>query len=107
MREPFEPILSPIELYETLITFIHDKLPIFILGDPGQGKTEITRQAAAACKADFVPIFLAIKDPASALPGIGVLHCPFHCPSSRLLKNPCIQDAMSQKCRGRFSVYPK
>lgn len=63
MRQPFDPVLTPIELYETLVTFILEKRSLFILGDPGQGKTEITRQAAAACKADFIPIFLAIKDP--------------------------------------------
>lgn len=57
------PILTPSELYETLRVFIPQKLPIFILGDPGQGKTEITRQAAFDCDADFLPIFLAMKDP--------------------------------------------
>jgi uncharacterized protein (DUF2237 family) len=63
MISPHHPTLSPQELYQTLQIFIPQKLSIFILGDPGQGKTEITRQAAAACNADFVPVFLAIKDP--------------------------------------------
>ena len=63
MESAYEPILSPVELFDTLVTFINHKMPLFILGDPGQGKTEITRQASEFCKADFIPIFLAIKDP--------------------------------------------
>jgi hypothetical protein len=59
----FDPILSPKELFETLIVFIKNRLALFILGDPGQGKTQITRQAAEHCGADFVPIFLPSKDP--------------------------------------------
>jgi hypothetical protein len=63
MESVYEPILSPTEFFDTLVTFINNHMPLFVLGDPGQGKTEITRQAAEFCKADFVPIFLAIKDP--------------------------------------------
>jgi len=63
MISPHHPTLSPSELYQTLRLFIPQKLPIFILGDPGQGKTEITRKATIDCGADFVPIFLAMKDP--------------------------------------------
>jgi hypothetical protein len=60
---PFHPTLSPSELFDTLCAFINEGLPLFILGDPGQGKTQITRQAAERCDADFVPVFLAMKDP--------------------------------------------
>jgi len=63
MESAYEPILSPVELFDTLVTFINHKMPLFIIGDPGQGKTEITRQATEFCNADFIPIFLAIKDP--------------------------------------------
>lgn len=59
----YEPIVTPTEYYQTAVSFIQNRLSLFVLGDPGQGKTDITRQAAAEAGAAFLHIFLAVKDP--------------------------------------------
>ena len=63
MSEAFEPVLTPREYFDVAVTFIRNGMSLMVKGSPGQGKTQITRQACEHTKAEFIPIFLPVKDP--------------------------------------------
>jgi len=63
MSDAFEPVLTPREYFDVLVTFIRNGMSLMVKGSPGQGKTQICRQAAAHVNAVFIPIFLPVKDP--------------------------------------------
>ena len=63
--------MRPRELVEFLSVTIPAKLPVLIVGPPGVGKTEIGKQVAQACGADFYVSHPVVKQPIdfSGLPG--------------------------------------
>lgn len=63
MSTSFEAVLKPSEYFDVAVTFIRHGMSLMVKGAPGQGKTQITRQACAKANAVFIPIFLPVKDP--------------------------------------------
>ena len=53
----------PSELMDLLKRFIPAQIPILVTGQPGQGKTDIVSQAAAACDADLIIAHPVVDDP--------------------------------------------
>jgi len=63
MASSIEPIVNPRELMIVLEYAIKNNWSVLIVGSPGQGKTQIARQAAESAGADFIPTHPPVHDP--------------------------------------------
>ena len=55
--------MKPIELKDTLKSLIESKLPTFIWGSPGIGKSSIVKQIAKESNLEFIDLRLSLLDP--------------------------------------------
>lgn len=55
--------MTPNELQQTIQTAYHTKLPLFIWGSPGIGKSDIVRQAARSLDIKLIDLRAALLDP--------------------------------------------